>query len=260
MKRREFIALLGGVTAMLRPVAARQQAPMRRVGILWPAASPPAPPRLEWFTQALRQLGFTEGHNLAIELRYAQQGLQQIPELAAELASMNVEVVAAFGDLAPKAMQQASKAVPIVAMADDILGAGIVTSLSRPGGNTTGVTVMAPEIRQKRLELLSEIAPGLRRAFSSPVGPLDRRTSQVSATERAAQALKLDLQILEVRRREDVIDAFRSAHTGAAEGSLSVFLRHSSSFCHPPEIIDLSAKYRLPAVYQWKEHVEARRA
>jgi putative tryptophan/tyrosine transport system substrate-binding protein len=238
---------------MLRPVAARQQAPMRRVGILWPAASPPAPPRLEWFTQALRQLGFTEGHNLAIELRYAQQGLQQIPELAAELARMNVEVVAAFGDLAPKAMQQASKAVPIVAMADDILGAEIVTSLSRPGGNTTGVTVMAPELSQKRLELLSEIAPGLRRVAA--LWDPSTGASQVSATERAARTLKLELQILEVRRREDVIDAFRSAHTGAAEG-LSVFSSPLlSSAIH--EIIDLSAKYRLPAVYQWKEHVEA---
>jgi putative tryptophan/tyrosine transport system substrate-binding protein len=170
---------------MLRPVAARaQQAPMRRVGILWPAASPPAPPRLERFTQALRQLGFTEGHNLAIELRYAQQGLQQIPELAAELARMNVEVVAAFGDLAPKAMQQASKAVPIVAMADDILGAEIVTSLSRPGGNTTGVTVMAPELSQKRLELLSDSSRIT--ACSSPVEPLDRRIASVCHRTRCA--------------------------------------------------------------------------
>ena len=254
MKRREFIALLGGVTAMLRPVAARaQQAPMRRVGILWPAASPPAPPRLEWFTQALRQLGFTEGHNLAIELRYAQQGLQQIPELAAELARMNVEVVAAFGDLAPKAMQQASKAVPIVAMADDILGAEIVTSLSRPGGNTTGVTVMAPELSQKRLELLSEIAPGLRRVAA--LWDPSTGASQVSATERAARTLKLELQIVDVRRREDLANAFRSAQAGGAE-ALSIFSSPLlASIIH--EIINLSAAERLPTVYQWKEHVEA---
>ena len=209
---------------MLRPVAARaQQAPMRRVGILWPAASPPAPPRLERFTQALRQLGFTEGHNLAIELRYAQQGLQQIPELAAELARMNVEVVAAFGDLAPKAMQQASKAVPIVAMADDILGAEIVTSLSRPGGNTTGVTVMAPELSQKRLELLSEIAPGLRRVAA--LWDPSTGASQVSATERAARTLKLELQILEVRRMSSMhfVRRIRARLKGSA-----FFLRHSS--------------------------------
>src|SRR5262245_5865679 len=115
MRRREFIALLGVATAW--PLAARaQQAAMARVGILWPAASPPAPPRMEWFTQALRQLGFTEGRNFAIELRHAQGGLQQIPELAAELAGMKVDVIAAFGDLAPKAVQQASTTIPIVAM------------------------------------------------------------------------------------------------------------------------------------------------
>ena len=167
-RRREFLVLLGG-TAAAWPLAGRaQQAAMARIGILWPAASPPAPPRMEWFTQALRQLGFTEGRNLAIELRYAQGGLQQIPELAAELAGMKVDVIAAFGDLAPKAIQQASTTIPIVAMADDILGAGIVTSLSRPGGNTTGVTIMAPELSEKRLEVVREMLPGVRRVAPRP--------------------------------------------------------------------------------------------
>ena len=252
MRRREFIALLGGAAAW--PLAARaQQAAMARVGILWPAASPPAPPRMEWFTQALRQLGFTEGRNLAIELRYAQGGLQQIPELAAELAGMKVDVIAAFGDLAPKAVQQASTTIPIVAMADDILGAGIVTSLSRPGVNTTGVTIMAPELSEKRLEVLREMLPGIRRvaALWDPT----TGASQVSTTERAARTLKLELQILEVRRREDVVGAFRLARAGGAE-ALSVF---SSPFLASviQEIIALSAEYRLPTVYQWKEHVEA---
>jgi putative ABC transport system substrate-binding protein len=208
---------------------------------------------MEWFTQALRQLGFSEGSNLTIELRYAQAGRQQMPELAAELARMKVDVIVAFGDLAPKEAQQASKTIPIVAMADDILGAGIVTSLSRPGGNTTGTTIMAQELSQKRLELLREMHPGMRRvaALWDPTTGL----SQVSATERAARALKLELQTLEVRRPEDVVGAFHSAQVGGAEG-LSVFSSPLlSSVIH--EIIDLSAKSRLPTIYQWKEHVEA---
>ena len=123
IRRREFITLLGsGVLAWPRAANAQQSA-MRRVGVLWPAASPPEPPRMEWFTQTLQQLGFIEGSNLAVELRYAQEGLQQIPRLAAELIRMKVDVVAAFGDLAPKAIQQETQTIPIVAMADDMVGA-----------------------------------------------------------------------------------------------------------------------------------------
>jgi ABC-type uncharacterized transport system substrate-binding protein len=252
MRRRDFITLLGGAATW--PLAANaQQSAMRRVGILWPAASPPEPPRMEWFTQTLQQLGFIEGNNLAVEIRYAQEGLQQIPRLAAELVRTKVDIVAAFGDLAPKAIQQETQTIPIVAMADDMLGAGIISSLSRPGGNTTGVTIMSPELSQKRLEVLREMLPGMRRvaALWDPT----TGASQISATERAAQTLKLELQIVEVRRREDLADAFRTARAGGAE-ALSVFSSpFLSSVIH--DIINLSAAERLPTVYQWKEHVEA---
>jgi hypothetical protein len=108
VKRREFITLLGGAAAMW-PLAARaQQARMPVIGVLWPGTSPPGYPRMESFTQALRQLSFIEGQNLAIELRYAREGLQQLPELAAELVLANVDVLATFGDLTPKIAQQAT--------------------------------------------------------------------------------------------------------------------------------------------------------
>src|SRR5881392_3271467 len=132
MRRREFITLLGS-TALAWPLAARaQQSAMPVIGVLWPGASPPGSPRMESFTQALRQLGFIEGQNVSIELRYARGGLQQLPELAAELVRIKVDVLATFGDLTPKIAQQATGTIPIVAISDDILGAGIVTSLSRP--------------------------------------------------------------------------------------------------------------------------------
>jgi putative ABC transport system substrate-binding protein len=166
---------------------------------------------------------------------------------------MKVDVIAAFGDLAPKAIQQETKTIPIVAMAADMLGAGIVTSLSRPGGNTTGVTIIAPELSQKRLEVLREMLPGIRRVAA--LWDPSTGASQVSATERAAQTLKLELQIVEVRQREDLANAFRSAQAGGAE-ALSVFSSpFLSSVIH--EIISLSAAQRVPTVYQWKEHVEA---
>jgi putative ABC transport system substrate-binding protein len=252
MRRREFITVLGGAAAL--PLAARaQQSAMPTIGILWPGAEPPAPPRMESFRQALRQLGFTEGQNIAIELRYARDGLQQLPELAAELVRRKVDVLTTFGDLTPKIAQQATKTIPIVAISDDIVGAGLVSSLSRPQGNTTGLTIMSPELSAKRLEVLQAIVPGMKRvaALWDPT----TGASQVAQTERAAKSLNLNLQVLEVRRRDDLVAAFRAAR-GNRTDAINVF---SSPFLASlfREIIILAAEYRLPAIYQWREHVEA---
>ncbi len=253
MKRRKFITLLGGAAAWPIAAARAQHPAMLRIGVLWPGASPPAPPRMESFTQALRQLGFIEGRNVAIDLRYAQEGMQQLPELAAELVRMKVDVITAFGDLTPKIARQATETIPIVAISDDIVGAGLVTSLPRPGGNITGLTIMSPELSAKRLEVLKEMVPGMSRvaALWDPT----TGASQVSITERTALSLNLELQVLEVRRRDDLIGAFRLARSGRAD-ALKVL---SSPFLASlfREIIDLSAEYRFPAIYQWKEHVEA---
>jgi putative ABC transport system substrate-binding protein len=254
VRRREFITLLGGA-AVVWPVVARAQqvASISKIGVLWPGASPPGSPRMESFRQGLSQLGYVEGQNVAIELRYAQGGLQQLPDLAAELVRLKVDVITAFGDLAPRTAQQATRTIPIVAIGDDILGAGLIDGLSRPGGNTTGFTILSPELSAKRLELLQEVVPGMSRvaALWDPT----TGTSQVAMSENAARALKLKLQIVEVRHRDDVVGAFRAARSGQAE-ALNVF---SSPFLASlyREIIDLAAEYRLPAIYQWKEHAEA---
>jgi putative ABC transport system substrate-binding protein len=126
----------------------------------------------------LRELGFIAGQNAAIELRYPEKGAQQLPHLAAELVRMNVNVILSNGDVAPRVAQQATATIPIVALCDDILGAGIVTSLSRPGGNTTGLTILAPELSAKRLELLKDIVPGLSRVPPSGTLRLACRRSQ----------------------------------------------------------------------------------
>jgi putative ABC transport system substrate-binding protein len=106
---------------------------------------------MESFRKGLRQLGYVEGQNVAIELRYAQGGLQQLPELAAELVRLKVDVITTFGDLATKIAQQPTSTIPIVAISDDLLGSGLIGSLSRPGGNTTGFTILAPELSAKRV-------------------------------------------------------------------------------------------------------------
>ena len=255
MRRREFITLLGGATAMWPFIADAQQQgeSVPKIGVLWPGAAPPASPRMESFRLALRQSGYVEGRNVAIELRYAEGGVRQLPELAAELVRLKVNVITAFGDLAPKIAQQATATIPIVAISDDIVGAGLVASLSRPGGNITGFTLLAPELSSKRLGLLQEFVPGISR-----VGALWDPTTgkaQVTISESAARALNLKLQILEVRNRDDLAGAFRTARDGRA-AALNVFASPVLASLNR-EIIDLAAEYRLPAIYQWREAVEA---
>src|SRR5215467_13254476 len=253
MRRRAFLSLIGGAAAWPLAARAQQAGPPSRIGLLWPGDAPPVSPRMESFRQGLRALGFVDGQNIAIELRYAQRGPQQLPELAAELISLKVDVILAPGDFAPKVAQQATETIPIVAGGDDILGAGIVSSLSRPGGNTTGLTILSPELSAKRLEVLRDIIPGLSRvtALWDPT----TGASQVTMTESAAQSLNLKLQVLEVRRREDVAAVVRAARDSQA-GALNVFSSPFLAALHR-EIIAFAAEYRLPAIYQWKEHAEA---
>src|SRR5262249_55783105 len=127
---------------------------MPTIGLLWPADTPPVFPRMESFRQGLRASGLVEGQNVALELRYAQRGPQQLPELAAELVRLKVDAIFTGGDLAARVAQQATGTIPIITISDDIIGAGLIASLSRPGGNITGVTILAPELSAKRLEVL----------------------------------------------------------------------------------------------------------
>jgi putative ABC transport system substrate-binding protein len=208
---------------------------------------------MESFRQTLGRLGYLENQNIAIELRYAKRGLQELPELAADLVRIKPEVIVSFGDLAPRIVQQATNTIPIVAIGDDILGAGLIAGLSRPGGNTTGLTILSPELSAKRLELLQEVVPGLSRVailWDPTTG-----ASQITLLENSARAFKLKLQVIEVRSRDDIAGAFQAAQEQKAE-ALNV---GSSPFLASlyREIIDLAATHRLPSIYQWKEHAEA---
>jgi putative ABC transport system substrate-binding protein len=254
IRRREFIVTLGGATVAW-PMAARAQqvGSIPKIGLLWPAASPPAPPRMEALRQGLHDTGLVEGRDFLIELRLASSGIQQLPELAAELVRMKVDVIHASGDLAPRAAQQATSTIPIVAISDDILGAGLITSLSRPGGNTTGLTILSPELSAKRLEVLKDIIPKLSRVAS--LWDPTTGKSQVKLTESAAQSLSIELRVFEVQHRNDLPGAFEAAKTQGSE-ALNVFSSPFLASLHR-DIIDLAAKHRFPAIYQWREHAEA---
>ena len=253
MSRREFIRLLGSAVVTW-PLTARAQqgGNVPKIGVLWPGAMPPVAPRMESFRLALRQFGYIEGQTVAIELRYAEKGVLQLPELAAELVSGKVDVITAFGDLAPQVAQQATGRIPIVAICDDIVGAGLVANLAHPGANLTGLTILAPELTEKRLELLKELMPGISRV----VALWDPTTgkAQVAKSEKAAGSLNLHLRILEVRNRDAISGAFAAARESRAE-ALNVFASPILSSLSR-EIITLAAEYRLP-IYQWRESVEA---
>ena len=252
LKRREFITALSG--AVTWPLVARAQQPVRRsIGVLWPASAPPPPPRMESFRLALKQLGFVEGQNLTIELRYAEKGPQQLPDLAAELVRAKVDVIAAFGDVVPRVAHDATSKIPIVAISDDILGTGLIDSLARPGRNVTGLTIMSPELSAKRLELLQEMVPGL--SYVAALSDATIGRSQVSATEDAARAMSLKLEVMEARSGDEIADAFRTAKDKGAQ-AVNVLASPILSQLFR-EVIGASAKYRLPAIYQWKEHADA---
>jgi len=251
MRRREFTIFIGGA-ALCTLIAKAQTGTAPIVGYLWPVSTPPQPPRMASFSDGLRESGYVVEKNVVVEVRYGAKDGQEFSRLIAELLRLKVALILTVGDDAPKTVQEISSIVPILAISDDLLGSGLITTLSRPGGNTTGITIQSPELSAKRLELLARILPGISRVAA--IWDPTTGASQVSMTAEAARGLKIELQVLEVRRREDLAGAFLAAK--AAKGqALNVF---SSPFLSSisQEIVDGAAENRLPAIYQWREHAE----
>jgi putative ABC transport system substrate-binding protein len=250
VRRRAFLGTMtGGLLAA--PLAAdAQQAGTIRIGLLWPGGDPPSRLRMEAFRRGLHEAGYDEGRNLAIDVRYAEKA-ERLHELAREMVRSKVGVIASFGDLGPQMAQKATKTIPIVALTDDFVGAGLVASLGRPEGNTTGVNILSPELSAKRLSLLKEMLPRLSRVavLWDPVNP-----TQLRSTQNAAESLAVKLQVFEVRGREDVVNAFQAAKRARAE-ALNVLASPLLSSLER-SIRDLAASHRLPAIYQWREHAE----
>jgi putative ABC transport system substrate-binding protein len=243
MKRRKFIALLGAAAAA-RPLGARAQQAEKvyKIGSLTAGSSGPS-----IVGEAFRELGYIVGKNVTFESRYAEDRLDRLPKLAAELVSLKVDVIITWGTLAPLAAKRATSTIPIVMIAaGDPVGSGLVASLAHPGGNVTGTSLMAPDLGGKRLELLKELLPGISR-----VAILWNAANPYSAlvfkeTAGAARTLEVELQSLEVREPAD-IDAALEAATGqhadaliAVEDPLTVDLRK--------KIAEFAADHRLPTI------------
>jgi putative tryptophan/tyrosine transport system substrate-binding protein len=247
MRRREFITLVGGA-ASAWTLAARAQQPerARRLGVLIPL------PAIVWvpFFDEVRQQGFIEGQNLAVDRRGFDARYDQFPALAAELVNAGPDAILCGGDAAIRAAQAASAKIPIVAITDDMVGAGLVRSLARPGGNTTGVSILAADLDGKRQEVLLEFLPAARR-LAVLSDAQNNTPAQLQALLDAARARGVELSIHRVERNEDIGPAIDAAKAGGA-AALNVL---ASPLLHGNRraIIARTAELRLPAIYQWPD-------
>ena len=253
MKRREFIVLLGGA-ATARPLAARAQQPaMPVIGFLGGATHSAWVHWTAAFVRRLRELGWIEGRSIAIEYRWAQGRSERYTEIAAEFVRLKVNVIVTAG-ASVVAAKQATSVIPIVfAVAADPLGTGLVASLARPGGNVTGLSNQAADLAAKRLELLREVVPGLRRLaimanIDYPAVVLEMREFQA-----AADTLGLEVATLEIRRGEDIVPAFEAieGRTDALYGCADPLV-----VTHQVRINTLALAARLPTMHSLREHVE----
>jgi ABC-type uncharacterized transport system substrate-binding protein len=246
--------LLLTVLLLTVSIAEAQQAKkVPRIGILSPLSSS-ADDLLDAFRQGLRELGYVEGRNIVIEYRSAEGRNDRLPELAAELVRLKVDVLVTTGPAAVGAGKQVTSTIPIVMGAvGDAVDFGFVASLARPGGNITGMSWLGPELNAKRLELLKEVFPKVVRVavLWDPATP----KTYVRATEVAARSLGINLRVLEVAKSNEFDHAFATL-TGDGAGALEVM--PSTTFASQMrQLVDLAAKSRLPAIFPDERYAQA---
>ena len=250
MRRRDFITLVGGTCAL--PLAARaQQGRLPIVGVLRPNRKDVLETFAEPFRRYMKVIGWEEGRNIRYVFVWLEARAERAPLLAGELVAQNVDLIVTFGDPAIRAAQRATQTIPIVGMTDDMVGSGLAASLARPGGNTTGVSILASELDVKRLEVLHEFVPQARRiaVLGDPT-----TISTRAQLARAARELGVELVPFEAGSPDElgrVLDAIAVAKVEAVNVLASPFLQVSR-----PQIIGRMRDHRLPAIYQWPESAE----
>jgi putative ABC transport system substrate-binding protein len=255
MKRREFITLLGGA-AVMWPGAASAQLAMPAIGFLDPRLPDAITDRLRGFREGLKDTGYVEGENVAILYRLAENRDDRLPELAADLVRRRVAVIATAGSPSTFAAQAATKTIPVVFLVgDDPVRLGLVTSLSRPGGNMTGINVLTAEVAAKRLELLRELLPKLVR-IAVLVNPADATVTetQLKDVNAAAGAMGLQIQVFNANTSAEIDAAFETMGRERPDAVLvgvSAFLNGRRV-----QLAHLAAFHRLPAIYALRDYAE----
>jgi len=235
---------------------AQQPARIPRIGYLSGSSLTALAARIEAFKQGLRELGYVEGKNIVIEWRSAEGKFDRLPELAAELVRLKVDVIVSPGPQVTRPLKEATSTIPIVMAQDtDPVGSGFVASLARPGGNITGLGTLAPEMAGKQLEILKEMVPKLSRI--AIIGNSNNPGDAIALRETvlAAGAAEAYLRYLDILNPKDIDSAFRAATKARADALLA--LGNPVLNAHRKQVVDLAANNRLPATYNRPEFVEA---
>jgi ABC-type uncharacterized transport system substrate-binding protein len=254
MKRREFISLLGAAATWPLSARAQQQRKLPTIGFLGASTSSNWSHWTTAFVQRLRELGWIEGRTVAIEYRWAEGRSDRFTEIAAEFVRLKVDVILTVGSAAAVA-KQATSTIPIVfALAADPVGSGLVASLARPGGNLTGLSILSSDLAGKRIELLREVLPGLRRL--AIIANVDSSSSVLESAEAraAARKLGLDADVLEIRRAEDIGPAFGTPESGVQ--ALYVVPDPLVNANHA-RINTLALGARLPTIHPFRDYLGA---
>ena len=253
MRRREFIALMGASVAL--PFAALAQEPGRtyRLGVVttYSLDDPAQGGSMIALFDELRRRGFIEGKNLKIESRVTGSRRELLSEYLAELVKAKVDVIYTGGAGAIRAAQQVTKTIPILAITDDMVGAGLVESMAHPNANTTGISILATELDGKRQEILIEAVPGLRRMAALADA---YTTADDHELQEAARARNVELSIHRIARREEIAAAIDMAHASGAT-ALNV-LGSPILYTNRQIIMERVTALRIPAIYQWAEAAE----
>ena len=257
MKRREFITLLGGAAAVWPLVARAQQAAKQVIGFLHPASIDVVADRVRAFRQGLKDTGFIEGDNVAIEYRWAENEIERVPALVAELVGRKVTVIAAVGGNVPAlAAKTATTTIPIVfGVGEDPVGLGLVASIARPGGNLTGINFLASELHAKRLELLRELVPGAVRlaVLINPGNAVNAETT-LKDVQAAARTVGLQMQIIRASTSREIDAAFA---TMARERPDALLVGGDPFFnSRRVQLALLAARYAVSAAYASREFAE----
>ena len=257
MRRREFITLIGGAAAWPLVARAQQGERVRRIGVLMnlSADDPEGPPRIAAFSQTLRQLGWTVGHNVQIDYRWGAGDADLYRKYAAELVAHAPDVIVASNTSSVRALQMATRTTPIVfASAVDPVGGGLVASLARPGGNVTGFAAFEFGMSGKWLELLKEIAPGVKRVAVLRDSATTGGTGQLGAIQAVAPTFRIEVSPIDIHDAGEIERAV-TAFAHEPNGGM-VVPSGALAGVHRDLIIKLAAQHRLPAVYPFRFFVD----